>query len=374
VSSKELIEIGIKKGYIRIEAGRVTHLPWNKNYDFTDPEESVRAETYVELIEKYHYQPQCVELEKRPPAGVPEKPADLVIWEPDRVTPFLVVECKKRDASLSEIEQGIRQLFGNANAFGVRYALLDSRIDRRAYYSLKPLVPEKHGEIQIGDIPENYAKPPTLTYGVGIGRPLSPVADISEFQRIMKRCHDALRDIEHAPPLTAFTLMSRLIFTKVWDERNTPRGSFYDFQAGPNENPEAVTERIVRRYIRARQAEPNAFPVYIGIESPQTVKEIAGVIGGLDFSRTPLDIKGDAYQNFLGDAMRGPLGQYFTPRAVVVPIIQMMLPEEGEKVIDPACGTGGFLVLTLDHIRNLIRNVTGHPKAATCGRVKCRHW
>ena len=68
-----------------------------------------------------------------------------------------------------------------------------------------------------------------------------------------------------------------------------------------------------------------------------------------DFTRTDVDAKGVAYQELVGVNLRGDRGQYFTPRGVVKLVIEMLDPKERETLLDPACGTGGFLVASLAH-------------------------
>ncbi|WP_327791344.1 N-6 DNA methylase, partial [Vibrio anguillarum] len=69
-----------------------------------------------------------------------------------------------------------------------------------------------------------------------------------------------------------------------------------------------------------------------------------------DFTRTEMDAKGAAYQEVVGDNLRGDRGQYFTPRGAIKLIVEMMAPQPHEKVLDPSCGTGGFLEQTLSFI------------------------
>ena len=69
-----------------------------------------------------------------------------------------------------------------------------------------------------------------------------------------------------------------------------------------------------------------------------------------DFGRTDVDAKGAAYQEIVGTNLRGDRGQYFTPRGAIKLMVAILDPQENERVLDPACGTGGFLVATLDHL------------------------
>jgi len=68
-------------------------------------------------------------------------------------------------------------------------------------------------------------------------------------------------------------------------------------------------------------------------------------------SRTDLDTKGVAFEEFMGGFFKGDFGQYFTPRELIAFCVQMLDPSPDEWIIDPACGSGGFLLYALDHIR-----------------------
>src|SRR5690554_1421449 len=108
----ELIKLGVKKNYISFSTDnkRITYVQQGKTYRFTDPEEFVRAEYYVELIEKYQYQPKRIDLEIVVPRRTPSDLADIVIYEDDeKLKPYIVIECKRDGISDAEFEQAIEQ-------------------------------------------------------------------------------------------------------------------------------------------------------------------------------------------------------------------------------------------------------------------------
>ncbi|NQU63541.1 MAG: N-6 DNA methylase, partial [SAR324 cluster bacterium] len=78
-----------------------------------------------------------------------------------------------------------------------------------------------------------------------------------------------------------------------------------------------------------------------------------------DFTRTDVDAKGVAYQEIVGTNLRGDRGQYFTPRGVVKLVVEMLAPKEDERILDPACGTGGFLVANLAYMLKKFRDEKG---------------
>ena len=62
------------------------------------------------------------------------------------------------------------------------------------------------------------------------------------------------------------------------------------------------------------------------------------------------DAVGDAFEVFIGPALRGSEGQFFTPRNVVKMMVDILDPQPEEMIIDPACGSGGFLIVALEHV------------------------
>lgn len=72
---------------------------------------------------------------------------------------------------------------------------------------------------------------------------------------------------------------------------------------------------------------------------------------GISLDRTELDTKGVAFEEFMGSFFRGDFGQYFTPRELIAFSVEVLNPERKHLVLDPACGSGGFLLYALDHVR-----------------------
>lgn len=75
-----------------------------------------------------------------------------------------------------------------------------------------------------------------------------------------------------------------------------------------------------------------------------------------NLSRTADDVKGIAFEKFLGKTFRGELGQFFTPRTIVNFMVALLDPEEGEIICDPCCGSGGFLIKAFEYVREKIEN------------------
>ena len=172
-----------------------------------------------------------------------------------------------------------------------------------------------------------------------------------------RRCHNYIHGNEGMPKDAAFWQFLFLIFCKMYDERRP--GEQRDFWAGPYEpfNPDGQKE-IRRRILPLFGAVKRAYPgLFKGNEeialSDRALAFIVSELSRYDFARTDVDAKGAAYQEIVGTNLRGDRGQYFTPRGAIRLAIQILAPKEHERLLDPAEGTGGFLVETLNYLNRL---------------------
>ena len=160
MSEKSYTEIGVEQQYIEIseDGKKITYISQNKTYKYTDPEEKVRAEYYVELIEKYQYSPSKINLEIKVPRRTPSDLADIVIFEDDtQKKPYIVIECKRDAISDAEFEQAIEQAFGNTNSLRALFAGVVAGNTRR-FFDVKNHAQSEREKNIIADIPVNFGK------------------------------------------------------------------------------------------------------------------------------------------------------------------------------------------------------------------------
>jgi len=81
---------------------------------------------------------------------------------------------------------------------------------------------------------------------------------------------------------------------------------------------------------------------------------IAGELAKYSFLDASVDVKGMAYETIVSNTLKQEAGQFFTPRNIIRTMVEMLNPTERSRVLDPACGSGGFLVMVLDHVRKQI--------------------
>src|SRR6266704_4208462 len=90
------------------------------------------------------------------------------------------------------------------------------------------------------------------------------------------------------------------------------------------------------------------------IQDPAKLRRlVSDLIGKETWMTLDADVKGDAYEGLLAknaEDVKSGAGQYFTPRPLIAAIVDVMRPEPGQRICDPACGTGGFLLASHDYI------------------------
>ena len=190
------------------------------------------------------------------------------------------------------------------------------------------------------------------------------VADAEMLKITFRRCHNFIHGNEGMPKDAAFWQFLYLIFSKMHDEnlRTKQRQAWQRrFWAGPKEQFEvqgrkAIRIRIEELFAEVKKKYKNIFRGNEEIAlSDRALAFIVSELAKYDFTRTDVDAKGVAYQELVGVNLRGDRGQYFTPRGVVKLVVEMLDPKESETLLDPACGTGGFLVAALGHMLKKFR-------------------
>ena len=350
---KKNIQRGIKEGIISFneDKSRVSyHCSREYSTSFKNPEEEIRAAYFAELVLDYQYPKERIDFEVSVPRRTPEDRADIVIYEDDELKkPFLVVECKKDGITDAEFKQAIEQVFGNANSLRAKYAIVVAGTTRTAFdvAGFKPSEREKN---VISDIPKRYGKAPK--YRFIKGNPLNDIKTVSkdELIRALQKSHDTVWQGGKLAPTTAFDEVSKLLFCKLKDEKDTPKGKPYKFQIGTHETAEEVFKRIDGIYQKAKQKDVEVFKEDIRLD-PKIVYSVVEHLQGINFNKTDLDTKGVAFETFMTDFFKGQMGQFFTPREIIRFMVKMLNPTKDKLVLDPASGSGGFLLNSMDNVR-----------------------
>ena|SRR5437870_2886055 len=168
----------------------------------------------------------------------------------------------------------------------------------------------------------------------------------------IRKCHQTLWEGGRRNPLTAFSEFCKIVFVKIRDElKRRKRGEPYQFQTKTDELPKHLAARIRGLYADERDADPTVFTENINVDDAILAQCVAH-LESISLSKTDLDTKGVAFEEFMDSYFKGDFGQYFTPRPLIQFAVEMMEPRTSDLILDPACGSGGFLLYALDYIRH----------------------
>ena len=352
------LDQAIQKGYATLTGEgakqRVTYVAVNHTERYSDPEEQVRAEYWAELIFRYGYEPSRLGIEVTVPDRTPKDAADLVVFHDDaRMRPYAVIECKRDGITDAEFAQAVEQACGNGTwaKFRAQYVgVIAGQTRRFLDFTEKYGVLEREANI-VADLPRQYGKPEEWRFLKGVkDRDIAPVSKETLIATIRK-CHQTLWGGGRLSPPMAFGELCKLLFVKIQDEK-IPRknGQPYEFQIKTHEPARKLAERIKGIYEAAKKKDPQVFTDTIRIDDA-TLRTLVSHMEAVSFSKTDLDTKGVAFEQFMDGFFKGDFGQYFTPREIIAFAVEMMQPKADELVLDPACGSGGFLLHVLDQVR-----------------------
>ncbi|MBN1867596.1 N-6 DNA methylase [Candidatus Sumerlaeota bacterium] len=320
------------------------------------PEERVRQEYLVRLVDEYGFQPdQIAEEEELTGRGSGHARADFVVWrtaqdKTDGKSPLIIVECKSDNVTIQAADYG--QGDNYARLTNAPFFVTHNARETRFWRVKKDRMPGYIEEIE--NIPHADASDKEIEELIARLK----VFKEEEFAQLLHQCHNVIRNREKRDPAAAFDEIAKVLFVKVWVEREMRRkrqrqnlftAEWLDSQLG--DNPLDLLFQQTKEFYETDR-------IFEGDErislKPATGREIVRLLERYNLSDTSEDIKGIAFERFLGRTFRGEIGQFFTPRSIVEFMIRMMEPKEGDIICDPASGSGGFLIRFFELVREQI--------------------
>ena len=142
-----------------------------------------------------------------------------------------------------------------------------------------------------------------------------------------------------------------LIFCKIYDERFTEPNDIVTFRAGVDEAPNDIKDRILELFEKVKRKYKEVLDENDNINlDANSISYVVGELQNYCLIEAERDIIADAFETFIGHALKGGQGQFFTPRNVVKMMVDILDPDDEDLIIDPACGSGGFLIEALRHV------------------------
>jgi type I restriction enzyme M protein len=322
------------------------------------PEERVRQAYLGVLLDEYGYRPEQIaeeiDVTGRGSAGAR---ADFAIWrtpqhKKDGKPPFIIVECKSNNVTIKE--EDYRQGENYARYVGAPFFVTHNNRETRYWRVLKDKMPGYTEEIE--NIPHANDSDEQIK---ALLAKLKTFRE-DEFADLLHACHNIIRNREHLDPAAAFDEIAKILFMKVTQERRMrdlrQRENLFtaDFLREQKKRYSSPVDNLFDE-TKKEYAEDKIFDSDARINLKfETTVEIVRKLERYDLSATSEDIKGIAFERFLGRTFRGEIGQFFTPRTIVEFMIQMVRPREGEVICDPASGSGGFLIRFFELVREQI--------------------
>jgi type I restriction enzyme M protein len=346
-NNSDSLENEEKEGYIK----DFLSSKWVKD----KPEEQVRQTYLKKLVEEYGYDPKNIKTEVRITSGQTEtkKPADIIVFNGEGFDPgrnaYIIIEVKRQDR-----KEGKEQLISYVNSTTAEFAVWFN--GKEIAYFQRYREP-KHEFIDIPDIPKQGENIDDV--GKYYKKQLTPA---SELKSTFETIHNYIYANEGLLKDKVFNEMLKIIFIKLVDEKlpspkcefritkiemeQLERGNSKDFE----KRIEKIFDEVTKRYsdVFNKNEKINLKPITIGFVVSQLQK--------YSLTLTPSDVKGTAFQTFVYAHQRGDRGEFFTPKPILDLVVNFLNPKESEDVFDPACGSGGFLVATLNYIREKTRS------------------
>jgi type I restriction enzyme M protein len=321
------------------------------------PEELVRQEYLCLLVNEYGFTVEQIDEEVSLPGdrGNKNARADFVIWRTVEErkagkTALIVVECKADNVAIDQ--KTYQQGANYANNERAKFFVAHNR--RSTKFFKVDLEKRAPNYSEVKDIPHASDSDKQIEALLAQLKPFEG----KEFADLLHQCHNVIRNNEHLDPAAAFDEIAKILFIKVWVERRLKerreRKNLFNvefLQSQLADNPiNALFDQTKHAYRADKIFEPDE---RINLR-PATVEAIVRKLESYNLSETSEDVKGIAFERFLGGTFRGEIGQFFTPRPIVEFIVRMLDPKEGERICDPASGSGGFLIRCFEIIREAI--------------------
>ena len=307
-------------------------------------------------MEEYGYKAEQIEEEVSVTGrGSGDARADFLIWRTPEAKQkqehaLIVIECKADNVTISLKDYGQ----------GANYA---------QYEHARFFVTHNHRETKYWKVDDtrrmpNYDEIANIPHAYATDKDINEllarlkVFKEDEFAKLLHDCYNVIRNREKLDPAAAFDEIAKILFVKVYVERelrakrsrkNLFSVEYLDDQIGKHPLNTLFGET------KEAYADDKIFESDEEIRlKPATGREIVKLLERYNLSETSEDIKGIAFERFLGRTFRGEIGQFFTPRTIVEFMIRMVEPREGDVICDPASGSGGFLIRFFEIVRQQI--------------------
>lgn len=352
---------------IKTESNQI-YSPIRDKWLVLKPEEEVRQRYVCRLVDSYGYGIKQMGEEVKvtnSQRGQGAARADIVIWrnEEDKrkgKNALIVVECKAENVTIRQADYF--QGYNYAAWAGAKFFVTTNLKETRIFKVIEDAMPKKLEEI--ADIPSADMVNDDKKIKAMLLQTKAFTRD--EFSRLLFKCHNIIRNNDKLSPEAAFDEISKILFIKIRYERTNSGTQIFSKE-------EFLKQKKMYDAVKSKES-PDYYQFLFNktkedfakdhlFDENETIKirensfeQIVKELQVYNLSTTSDDVKGIAFEQFLGRTFRGELGQFFTPRTIVDFMVSVLDPQEGEYVCDPCCGSGGFLIRAFEYVREHIEN------------------
>lgn len=356
------LEVELKDGNI--------YAPLKDKYLVATPEEKIRQEFICKLVNDYGYSLEQMAQEQKlttSQRGTGRASADLVVWKTKQQkqqnkTAFLVVELKADTLKLKV--EDCYQGYNYATWSRAKIFAISNGKELQVYKVIEDELPLNLQPVN--DIP----KAKDILDSKKLEQALKKTKEFTgnEFAKLLHKCHNIIRNNDKLSPEASFDEISKILFIKIMYERNPKQEAIFSksqfdtlknawqLSKGKSEQETSYMQRLFED-VKQEFAEDSIFDDNEKIKIRETSFEaIVKELQIYNLTSTSSDVKGIAFERFLGRTFRGELGQFFTPRTIVDFIVDLLDPKENELICDPCAGSGGFLIKVFETVKEQIDN------------------
>lgn len=330
------------------------------------PEEEVRQNYICRLVNSYGFVLEQMDQEvqvSNSQRGQGRAMADIVVWRSakdkrENISPVIVVECKAQHIKIQE--EDYFQGYNYASWAGADFFVTTNLKETRIFRVLKGKIPKKLEEVV--NIPDSRIVNDEKKINELLKQTKSFTRD--EFSRLLFKCHNIIRNNDKLSPEAAFDEISKILFIKIRYERSNSGNQIFskdEFKKAKESYEKYKPKGGADFYQFLFEQTKEDFKDDDLFEPAETIRirenSFEAIVEELEIynlSTTSDDVKGIAFEQFLGKTFRGELGQFFTPRTIVDFMVEILDPQEGETICDPCCGSGGFLIKAFEYVRTKI--------------------
>ena len=314
-------------------------LLFSNEKNLSKPEEVIRQLWLFKLTKYYNYPLDRIDLEKDIRFGheIHAKAADIIIYREDKETPLIIIETKN-----PAVEKGLDQLKTYINSEGAPIGVWSNGVEKVVLYRPYPREFQTLRDLPRVDQTIEDVLEEKLTLD-----DLHKDYDLVKILKILEELVLASAGVD------SFNEIFKLIYAKLFDEKEARKRKDNELYFRQSKDPKITLDVINKLFQSASQEWPGIFNSHEKIElTPNHLAVCVDEFSKIRLLDANLEVIDAAFEYLLPDVAKGKRGQYFTPRHVIDMAVKMLNPKDGEYIIDPACGSGGFLIHAMRYVWN----------------------